>query len=376
MQEIEFSRYLRDVCDFAEHTAASRVSSCKRIERYEGDLDDLFKADGLVSLLRSLTYSTEDANRNLPARHNVPINGNLRNGTATLKQAAGLYQKFRQGAGYLWKGPSASLKPDQSKPTPGAAWPVWPQPDENDVFRLANVVTPLVRFLHPQIVQRVVDDNNVNRGAWSGELQRMGINPEIYLWEDSPCAFPGVRRHAGSQETAQFRGQAGTSPERPADCLRLDDNDFPKHLWAYVFTGRPFRKQGPPGYQLAHLADHKEHNNRWREEFAVESDTHPPTDPPPLFGLYTSPANVAYVPSNFLKPTDFSGTLRALLLSRAYQLYGSVARLAPPPLVGKTEPDSQWHPDNFQWGECVGTMKHVDGFLQYRKQRMDKLIRG
>ena len=50
MQEMEFSRYLRDVCDLAEHTAASRVSNCKRIERYEGDLDDLFKEDGLVSL--------------------------------------------------------------------------------------------------------------------------------------------------------------------------------------------------------------------------------------------------------------------------------------------------------------------------------------
>ena len=179
----------------------------------------------------------------------------------------------------------------------------------------------------------------------------------------------------GDEEVPE-QGQAGTSHKWSADCLRLDDNDFLKHLWAYVFTGREFRKHGPPGYQLAHLADHKAHNNRWREEFAVKSDTHPPTDPPPLFGLYTSPANAAYVPSNFLKPTDYSGTLRSLLLSRAYQLYGSVARLAPPSLVGKTEPDSQWHPDNFQWGECVGTMEHVDSFLQYRKQRMYELFRG
>ena len=377
MQEIEFIRYLKDVRNLAEGTVGTRISNCRRVERYEGDLDVHFQADGMASLMRSLTYSTEDADRNRLARHNIPMVGNIRKGTATLKQAVGLYQQFRQSAGSRPKGLSASPKPEQSKPTRGAAWPVWPQPDENDVFRLASLMTPLVRFLHPQIVQRVVDDNNVNRRAWSAELQRMGINPEIYLWEDSPCAFPGVRRHAGSQEIAQFKGQAGTSYKRPDDCLRLDDNDFPKHLWAYVFTGREFRKQGPPGYQLAHLADHKAHNNRWREEFAMESDKHPPTDPPRLFGLYTSPANAAYVPSNFLKPTDFSGTLRALLLSKAYQLYGSVARLAPPPLVGKTEPtNSQWHPDKFRWGECVGTMEHVDGFLQYRKQRMDELIRG
>ncbi len=85
-----------------------------RIESYEGDLDGLFKANGFVSLLRSLTYSTEDANWNLPVRQNVPIDGNLRNGTVTLKQAAGLYQKFRRGTGYLPKGPSTSSKPEQT----------------------------------------------------------------------------------------------------------------------------------------------------------------------------------------------------------------------------------------------------------------------
>ena len=376
MQEIEFIGYLKNVCNLAERTVAARISNCRRVERYEGDLDVHFQTDRMVSLMRSLTYSTEDANQNRPTRHNIPIVGNLRNGTATLRQAAGLYQKFRQSAGYRPKAPRASSRPEPSKRTPGAAWPDWPQPDENDVFQLAALITPLVRFLHPQIVQQVVDDNSVNRATWSAEFQRIGIDLDIYLWEGSPCAFPGVRRHAGGQEIAQFRQQSGASPERPADCLCLDDNDYPKHLWAYVFTGKPFRKRGPQGYQLAHLADHKAHNNRWREEFAVESPTNPPPDPPPLFGLYTSPANVAYVPSNFLKPTDFSGTLRALLLSRAYQLYGSVARLAPPPLVEKTEPNSEWHPDNFRWGDCVGTVEHVDSFLQYRKQLMDELISG
>ncbi len=375
VQEIEFVRYLKDVCNLAERTVGSRISNCRRVERYEGDLDDHFQADGMASLLRNLTYSTEDANRNLPARHHIPIVGNVRNGTATLKQAVGLYQQFRQSAGHRPETRRASSRPEPSRRKPGTAWPDWPQPDENDVLQLATVITPLVRFLHPQIVQRIVDDNGLNRSAWSTELERLGIDPDIYLWEGSPCAFPGVRRHAGSQEIAQFRKQASDSPERPADCLSLDDNDYPKHLWAYVFTGKPFRKQGPQGYQLAHLADHKAHNNRWREEFAAEP-SNSPSNPPALFGLYTSPSNLAYIPSNFLKPTDFSGTLRALLLSRAYQLYGGVARLAPPPLVQRTEPNSKWHPDNFHWGECVGTVEHVDAFLQYRNQVMEELIRG
>ena len=371
MQEIEFTRYLKDICNLAERTVTARVSNCKRVERHEGDLDDHFNTDCMFSLMRSLNYSTEDANQNRPARHSIPIVGNVRNGTATLKQASGLYQKFRYSVGNHPKVPRASSRAEPSKRTSGAAWPDWPQPDKDDVLQLAAVITPLVRFLHPQIVQQIVEDNSVSRASWSAEFQRMGINPDIYLWDGSPCAFPGVRRYAGSQEIARFRKQVGDSPKRPTDCLCLDDNDFPKHLWAYVFTGKPFRKRGPQGYQLAHLADHKAHNNRWREEFAVESQT----NPPPLFGLYTSPANLAYVPSNFLRPTDFSGTLRGLILSRAYQLYGSVARLAPPPLVEKTEPDSEWHPDNFRWGDCVGTVENVDSFLHYRKQRMDELIR-
>ncbi len=375
MQEIAFRRYLEDVCSLAKRAVTARVSNCRRVERFEDDLDVHFKEDGMVSLMRRLTYSTEDANQNRPTRHKIPIAGNVLNGTATLRQAAGLYQKFRQNAGDPQKAPPVSSIPEPSKRTPRVAWPDWPQPDENDVLQLARVITPLVRFLHPQIVQRVVDDNGVNRRTWSAELLRIGINPDIYLWDGSPCAFPGVRRHAGSQEIAQFKGRAGASSERPTDSLRLDDNDYPKHLWAYVLTGGPFRKRGPKGYQLAHLADHKAHENRWREEFKVEPSTNPPSNPPPLFGLYTSPANLAYVPSNFLKPTDFSGTLRSLLLSRAFQLYGSVARLAPPPLVEKSLPNSEWHPDNFQWGDCVGTVDHVDAFLQYRERCMNELIR-
>ena len=58
------------------------------------------------------------------------------------------------------------------------------------------------------------------------------------------------------------------------------------------------------------------------------------------------------------------------------QVYNSrVARLAPPPLVQRTAPNSKWHPDNFQLSDSVGTLEHLDAFLQYRKRLMDNLIR-
>ena len=111
-------------------------------------------------------------------------------------------------------------------------------------------MAPFIRFLDPGIVQAVVDDNRRMTTAWSGQLEAARIDPAIYLWDGSPCAFPGVRRYSGSTEIAAFRKRA-MPEEAPPQCLEVDDNDYPKHLWAFVFTGKPFRKRGPGGYQLS-----------------------------------------------------------------------------------------------------------------------------
>lgn len=374
MLEFEFGNYLRNVRRSEEGTISSRISDCNRVERYEGDLDEHFDNDQCQALLGRLTYSTHDQQLNRPPKHKIPIDGNVKNGSATLKQAVTLYQRFRRDTSNGLVTPqsrSPAMQPSKaSRAKQTGQWPEWPQPDDDDVLQLARILTPLVKFLHPNIISAVVEDNIRNSIKWSSKLDQLGIEPRIYLWEDSPCAFPGVRRYAGSEEIAQFRGKSTTSNFVPPNCLSLDDNDYPKHLWAFVFTGKPFRKKGPSGFQLAHLADHKEHNNRWQEEFATEAAGEPPL----LFGLYTSAANTAYVPSNFLKPTDFAGTLRVLLLQKAYQLYGSACRLAPPPLIEKIGENTAWHPDNFKWDEPVGTMEYIADFLEYRHRRIDELI--
>ena len=144
-------------------------------------------------------------------------------------------------------------------------------------------MAPFVRFLDPGIVGAVVEDNRRFGGEWSTSLEAHGIDPAIYLWEGPPCAFPGVRRYAGSTEIAVFRKRAESS-EAPPQCLSLDDNDYPKHLWSFVFTGKPFRKRGPDGYQLAHLFDHKEYGNRWCDELDAPPGVGEPVLP---YGLFT-----------------------------------------------------------------------------------------
>ena len=91
-----FEGWLRDHTDLSSGAIGSYVSNCKRLERYEGNLDAHFGSDGMSSLLARLSYSTIDERRGVWPRHSVPISGDLRNGTATLKSSATLYRDFLQ----------------------------------------------------------------------------------------------------------------------------------------------------------------------------------------------------------------------------------------------------------------------------------------
>ena len=94
-QTMRFKAWLRGARGLDPRTIDSRVANCKRVERFEGDLDAHFDADGLHRLMERLIYSTSDARYGREPRHSVPIDGDIRNGTATLKSAVNLYRKFR-----------------------------------------------------------------------------------------------------------------------------------------------------------------------------------------------------------------------------------------------------------------------------------------
>lgn len=94
MKRIEFYQWLINVKGLQPNTAKSRTRNCKRICEYCGDIDDHYKNDKCQSLLESLTYTSDDEAIKLPPRHPIPINGNIRKGTDTLKQALHLYIHF------------------------------------------------------------------------------------------------------------------------------------------------------------------------------------------------------------------------------------------------------------------------------------------
>ncbi|WIL37467.1 hypothetical protein QN089_08855 [Kurthia sp. YJT4] len=76
------------------------TSRCKRVEKYEGDLDEHFVYDNGKTLLTKMNYSKEDANRQIEPHHSIPIKGkkgyqSIYEGTLSLYHALELYFDFK-----------------------------------------------------------------------------------------------------------------------------------------------------------------------------------------------------------------------------------------------------------------------------------------
>lgn len=95
MKEQQFEKWLKDY-GFNPHVVSSRLSNVKRIEEYYSNLDQRINENTINSVLELLTYGAKAEKAGLPAAHCIPINGNIRNGTATLKSALNLYCQFYQ----------------------------------------------------------------------------------------------------------------------------------------------------------------------------------------------------------------------------------------------------------------------------------------
>ena len=81
---------------FVENTARARLSNCQTVEYYQHvDLDAEYDRDRCEYLIEIFRYTTDDERAGSPARHAIPIAGNIRNGSATYKAAIAKYVSFR-----------------------------------------------------------------------------------------------------------------------------------------------------------------------------------------------------------------------------------------------------------------------------------------
>lgn len=89
-----FKKWLEEKYPETPTTVSNRIANCKNVEKYYGDLDEVYRKNMCESLVKDLSYTTLDERNNNVQKHLIPIDGNIRNGSATLKQSVNLYISF------------------------------------------------------------------------------------------------------------------------------------------------------------------------------------------------------------------------------------------------------------------------------------------
>lgn len=89
MQAEHFRDWLRANKSYPEPTISTRVSDCKRVEKYYGDLDEIIAESGMEWLIQELNYTVQNERDNIEPK--IKINGNVRNSYATIKKSVRLY---------------------------------------------------------------------------------------------------------------------------------------------------------------------------------------------------------------------------------------------------------------------------------------------
>lgn len=239
-------------------------------------------------------------------------------------------------------------------------WPDWSKPNDADEIELARILCPFIKIISPDIVKLLVEDNNKQLEKWRNSFTELNINPDIYLWENSPVAFPGIRRHVGNKEIKKFKGGS----LKVKDSLALDDNSYPKEIWSYIFRNRKADKKGPTDYSLAHIIDHKDYKSRKEDEIdnlILKAKKNS------FAALYTSVVNTIFVPNNFLKPTDHKGNLRMLLIQIIHEYYSPICTPLPYGCsYNLSKVEASWKLSNFPKPDIVGDVDSMDEFLKYR----------
>jgi hypothetical protein len=234
----------------------------------------------------------------------------------------------------------------------------WPGFFGTDLLDMARIVTRYIHFLDPAVIAAVVQDNRGNAASWKRALERAGVKPDLYLWEGSPCCFPGIRRYEGATEKQGYTKKLAN--RRFPNALELDFNEYPKRIWEHVMGEIPQR------FSLMHLISFRD---------APPGSGHNAFLPVKgIHGLFTSAANMAAVPNSLVTIISINDPLRSLLIQRLQRLYGSVCALVPAEVqLPRVKDDQDWDYDSFDWAPCSGAAD-MQPFLRSRNLKMEELL--
>lgn len=197
----------------------SRVSNCKRVEGYYGDLDAIYDTRRMGALASVLTYSADDERVGRKNPSEIPINGNVREGLATLRNAVMLYKQFRD----CGNTGATSEKPEAFAPLADPAimeQKIVPKPQGS----LPKRIGPLVAVNGDDT--RIVNGDDVLLKVTADlgiDLARLVARSAV--WVD-PAVFHALQKripHATWFPNCR-RGKNGEPKRGTADGVRLDDN--------------------------------------------------------------------------------------------------------------------------------------------------------
>jgi hypothetical protein len=231
-------------------------------------------------------------------------------------------------------------------------------------MRLARVVTKYVRFLDPAIVAAVSADNRRCVGDWSARLLAQGIDPRLYLWDGSACCIPGVRRYVDAEKGAWKRRDKAFK-----DALALDSDEYPRWIWSTLLPDRAAELEAQD-YIIFHPLNHRVINAQVHASLEVNVYLQGRG----IYGLFTSAANMVYMPNVFITLMNTNHWLRTLLLERQAELYGLASALLPPQ-VNVRRGVGEWNLRAFEWAPCESvSAAWLPSFLAARGVLVDELL--
>jgi hypothetical protein len=185
---------------------------------------------------------------------------------------------------------------------------------------LASILGAITHHIHPCIVQ-VIEEENAKFKEEFNQFRHPKCSVEAFLYERSDCVFPGFRRPINKEKGSGWKNNI-----RSEDGTVLNDNTFPRHIWAYLAENRAYAggqsgmwaRSGLDRFELAHVFAHKADERNFEQKvFDEVSDNVEP------YGLFTSASNVVLIPKGFAKPTDHMFMIKVCFYQRHFDLYGN-----------------------------------------------------
>lgn len=232
---------------------------------------------------------------------------------------------------------------------------------------ICSILARLAYFIDPIIVSKIQGRNRDDRDHFENIFNDL-IDVDHYLFEDSACVFPGIRRSISAKGKKRKY-----NPEYKSI---IDDNVFPRHIWAFLLEGKAY--SGPmwkntilSEFELAHIFTHKESELHKEHQFfdSFDYDVRP-------YSEFTCACNVVLLPKGTVRPTDNSISIKGAFFQRYVDLYGEKSISGNRQFKSTHVPS--WYCD-LKWGDPYlpdNWEAKVDKLLDYRFNRVTHLIQS